>query len=229
MLQLTRASLVCTESPDSLDTMRRDFDEHHAIRVPRFLHPDLLAYVQRSVRQASFSERDDHEIAREACMADNTMLAMLCLIMNDSRLFDVIRRITGCAPIGYFNGRVYAFHADAGHYDRWHSDVSDDRRIGMSINLSEGAFEGGVFELRRAAADSAEWCAANTGPGDAILFRISDDLRHRVTPVAGAVPRVAYAGWFQGGTDLLTFLKTHAQSAENINESMQYTDPATTT
>jgi hypothetical protein len=228
MLQMTRASFVCTESPDALDALRRYFDDHHALRLEQFLHPDLLAFVQASVRQASFYERDDDDIAREACMADNAMLAMMCLIMNDGHLFSAIHRITGCAPIGYFNGRVYALHADAGHYDRWHSDMSDDRRIGISINLSEGAFSGGVFELRRVTAEAAEWSAANTGPGDAVLFRISDDLRHRVTPVTGPVPRIAYAGWFQGGMDLLTFLKTNVNNAENTNESMQYTDPAAT-
>jgi len=228
MLQLTRAAFVCTEPPDALDAMRRRFDEHHAIALPRFLDADVLAYVQSCLRDATFTDRDD-DVAREACMADNTMLAMMSLISNDGRLFDIIRRITGCAPIGYFTGRVYALHADAGHYDRWHSDSSDDRRIGMSINLSEREFQGGVFQIRRAAAEAAHWSIANTGPGDAILFRISDDLRHRVTAVVGPAPRVAYAGWFQGGMDLLTFLKKSADRTENTNDSMQYTDPAATT
>jgi hypothetical protein len=36
----------------------------------------------------------------------------------------------------------------------------------------------------------------NTGFGDAILFRISKDLEHRVTEVVGEVAKTAYAGWF---------------------------------
>lgn len=229
MLQLTRSRLVCTETPDSLSAMQRTFGEQHALRLPRFLDPDLLAYVHQSIRVASFYQRDHEDIAREACMVDNPMLAMMCLIMNDTRLFDVIHTITGCTPIGYFSGRIYAFAADANHFDQWHSDTVDDRRIGISINLTEGLFEGGVFELRRADADASHWSIANTGPGDAILFRIADDLLHRVTPVVGPVPRVAYAGWFQGRGDLLTLLKKTAEATDYAAESMQYTDPAVTT
>jgi hypothetical protein len=37
---------------------------------------------------------------------------------------------------------------------------------------------------------------ANTGAGDAVLFRIAERLEHRVTSLRGDVPRTAYAGWF---------------------------------
>jgi len=228
MLQLTRSRFICTETPESLSSLCRTFREQHAIHLPRFLDSNLLAYVHRSIRTASFYERDHEDIAREACMCDNPMLAMMCLIMNDPRVFAAIRGITGCAPIGYFNGRVYTFAADANHFDQWHSDTVDDRHIGISINLTEGVFEGGVFELRLAGAEASHWSIANTGPGDAVLFRIGDDLLHRVTPVVGPVSRVAYAGWFQGGGDLLSLLKKTLTVNENAAESMQYTDAATT-
>jgi hypothetical protein len=228
MLQVTRSPLVCTESPEALARMRRSFDEHHAIRLPRFLHPDLVALVQHAIRDTSFYDRVHDDIAREQCMSDNSTLAMLWLLMNDTRLFDVIQRITGCPPIGYFGGRVYLMSAAAGHYDRWHSDMSDGRLIGMSINLTDREFQGGAFELRRVSADSAEWSMANTGPGDVILFRIDHNLRHRVTPVVGSIPRVAFAGWFQQGPDLLTRLKTGADAPGGMVKSMQYTDPSAT-
>jgi hypothetical protein len=37
---------------------------------------------------------------------------------------------------------------------------------------------------------------ANTTPGDATLFRISDSLVHRVTSLTGSQPKTAFAGWF---------------------------------
>lgn len=209
--------------------MRRMFDEQHALRLPGFLDSDLLAYVHQSIRAASFYQRDHEDIAREACMSDNPMLAMMCLVMNDTRLFEVIRRVTGCASIRFFNGRIYAFAADANHFDQWHSDTVDERRIGISINMTDRLFDGGVFELRHADADVPHWSIANTGPGDAFLFRIGDDLLHRVTPVVGPVPRVAYAGWFQGRGDLLSLLKKTVTTTANAAESMQYTDAAATT
>jgi hypothetical protein len=138
-------------------------------------------------------------------MDPNAALGLLYLIANDRRLFEAIERITGCSAIGAFIGRVYLMRAGAGHYDRWHSDIDGARLIGMSVNLTEGEFRGGEFELRQA--DGIAWRLANTGPGDAILFRIADGLQHRVAGIEGDVARIAFAGWFQSGADLLSVLK----------------------
>jgi hypothetical protein len=40
----------------------------------------------------------------------------------------------------------------------------------------------------------------NLGLGDAILFRLSRGLQHRVTDVVGAHPKTAFAGWFRTDT-----------------------------
>jgi hypothetical protein len=213
MLQLTRAALVCTEPPEALDAMRRSFEAAHVIRLPRFVDPELLELVRQTVRRAHFSDREDEGFAREACMEHNSTLGLLFLVMNDPRLFDVIRRITGCAPIGSFAGRIYLMRAGEAHH-RWHSDVEGSRLIGISVNLTEREFAGGRFELRHAGATEAEWSAANAGGGDAILFRIADGLQHRVTDVEGDVPRVAFAGWFQSRPDFLAVLKRGAGRAE---------------
>lgn len=187
--------------------MRRCFDRSHAIRLSGFFDPELVEFVRLSVREGKFSDRADEGLAREQCMDPNAALGLLYLIANDGNLFDIIRRITGCGPIGSFIGRVYLMRAGAGHYDRWHSDMDGARLIGMSVNLTDGEFQGGKFELRQAGSDSVGWTVANTGPGDAILFRIADGLQHRVTGVEGDVARVAFAGWFQSGADLLSVLK----------------------
>ena len=214
MLQLTRAALVCTEPPDALDALRHSFDAAHAIRLPRFFDADLLEIVRQTVRDATFSDREDEGLAREQCMDQNSTLGMLLLILNDQRLFDVIRRITGCGPIGSFAGRVYLMRRGAGHYDRWHSDMDGARLIGISVNLTEREFQGGRFELRHAGASEAAWSMANDGPGDAVFFRIGDTLEHRVTEMEGEVARIAFAGWFQSQPDFLTVLKRGAEAAE---------------
>ena len=41
------------------------------------------------------------------------------------------------------------------------------------------------------------WPRAGTAPGDAVIFRIAEHLRHRVSPVTGGTHRVAFAGWFK--------------------------------
>ena len=84
----------------------------------------------------------------------------------------------------------------------------------MSVNLTESEFTGGVFELRNRTAEDLQWSIANTSPGDAIVFEISDNLRHRVTAVEGTVARVAYAGWFQSRPEFLALLKRTEDSVE---------------
>lgn len=202
---------MCTEAPESLAALRRAFDADRAIRLPGFFDARLLQMVRDAARPDVFALREDEGIAREECMDQrHSALAMLLLIMNDPRVFDLVRRITGCGPIGSFIGRIYQLRRGAGHYDRWHSDVDGARLIGISVNLSDGEFAGGHFELRHVDAAAAEWRVANVVAGDAVLFRIADSLRHRVTEVTGEVPRRAFAGWFQAYPDFLSVLKQDA-------------------
>jgi hypothetical protein len=67
----------------------------------------------------------------------------------------------------------------------------------MSVNLSPEIYGGGTLQLRNAHTRRVLREVANTGPGDAILFQIAPDLQHPVTAVTGAVPKSAFAGWFQ--------------------------------
>ena len=47
----------------------------------------------------------------------------------------------------------------------------------------------------------------NTGFGDALLFRISKQLKHRVQEVKGEIPKTAFAGWFLEIEDFLPNLR----------------------
>lgn len=103
---------------------------------------------------------------------------------------------------------MYRFIPNSGHHDTWHDDCSAGREVGMSINLSEKGYEGGIFELRERQSKRILLRMANTGLGDATLFRISSDLAHQVTEVTGETPKTAFAGWFQSGQpDLLGRLR----------------------
>lgn len=52
----------------------------------------------------------------------------------------------------------------------------------------------------------------NTGFGDALLFRISEKLTHRVQDVTGDNPKIAFAGWFLQGEDFLRNLREFTQT-----------------
>ena len=74
-------------------------------------------------------------------------------------------------------------------------------------------YTGGVFQLRRRGCAEILTETPNTGPGDAILFRIDDQFEHRITDVEGTVAKTAFAGWFVSEPDFVELLMRHATAA----------------
>ena len=83
----------------------------------------------------------------------------------------------------------------------------------MSVNLSGQPYGGGVFQLRRTADERLLGEVHNLGLGDAILFRLSPQLQHRVTDVTGEHPKTAFAGWFRPDTSYREALRSLSPSA----------------
>lgn len=84
------------------------------------------------------------------------------------------------------------------HYQTWHGDVAKGRLVGISVNLESDPTAAGGIEIRH---QGSTVHRAVPGFGDAVLFRIAPDLRHRGLPPAGAVPRCSFSGWFVAGKD----------------------------
>jgi hypothetical protein len=96
---------------------------------------------------------------------------------------------------------VYRMLPGPQHADSWHDDLKEGRMLAMSINLGDEGYVGGLLEIRDRASKHTLYRARNTGPGDALIFRLDPTLEHRVTGVEGNVPKTAYAGWFMPGPD----------------------------
>jgi hypothetical protein len=58
----------------------------------------------------------------------------------------------------------------------------------------------------------------NKGFGDAIVFRIGGNLEHRVAPVRGAVPKIAFAGWFRPSE--ASFHPAHRSQAAEVTRQL---------
>jgi 2OG-Fe(II) oxygenase superfamily len=192
---------VVRGSDDDFRAAQRVFAVQHSLRLEGFVDPDLFAALRRALDTAPFRDRTHEGIGTELCLSEGPLSAAMEFLWNAPVLAAAIDRITGCGPIGCFEGRVYRMLPAHGHYDSWHSDVGEDRRIAMSVNLSMDRYEGGVTEFRHAHEEHPFHRIANTGFGDAIIFRIDPSLRHQVTEVTGTVAKTAYAGWFRTSPD----------------------------
>lgn len=184
-----------------VDALRRTFDAQHCITLHGFIEPLLLAHIHRLSSAATFADCAHGDLATELRMEPGVCTGLLYFLVNDPDLFRLVEAIAGCGAIGSFVGRVYRRYPGV-HFDSWHGDRTDPRRlVGMSVNLSDAPYEGGTFEIRDVTTARPIASLPNVVPGDAILFRLDDDLEHRVTPVRGTTPKTAFAGWFFGGVE----------------------------
>lgn len=211
MVQLTRTGIAVSALAGGVEHLRRQFDRLHCILLPSLLEPGLLHVIQRHIDAAIFNPKTHEGIGTEICMTENQAAYTLRFLANDPQLFQLIRQITACGPIGCFAGRVYRMVPGSQHYDSWHDDMIEHRMIGMSINLSPEVYSGGVFQIRDRDSRQIIHEAANIGYGDGIIFRLSSQLQHRITEVACSVPKTAFAGWFQSEPDFHALLRKAPQ------------------
>ena len=196
---------------DELARLRDEFRRRHCLMIPRLLDPALADEIARLVEGSEFDRREHDGIGVEACMEVNATLAWLLLLANDERMLDVVQSITGCGPIGHFDGRVYRLEPSADHYDSWHDDLGDGRLVAMSVNLGRPSYKGGALEIRdRRTGATTQARSASTG--DALLFELGEHLEHRVLPVTGEAARTAFAGWYKAGPNFLSVLRSDAST-----------------
>lgn len=219
MIRLTRQGTICSESAQRLEELQAEFARRHYLRLPGLLDSELLDFVQRQIDAGEFQERVHEGIAsnKELCMSGNAAFGALLFVMNDEKLFQIMQQLTGCERIRCFAGRVYRVNPGQGHHDSWHNDIGEDRLVGMSINLSKGTYGGGVLQMRDRDSKEIVGEVDNVGAGDAIVFRLSPRLQHRITEVEGPTSKTAFAGWFRARPDFSSLLREFYQQSATSN------------
>ena len=200
MIQLARSGLVVDAGDAELASIADEFARCHVVRLPAFMSPDLLRLLSARLRDAAFRPRIEDGLEIEETLEDAGLTALCHFLLNDPRLLELVERITRSGPLSDFLGRVYrrrSARQPGEHYYDWHNDLTEGRRIGLSVNLSDGRYDGGNLQLRDQGSRAIIADVINASPGDAVLFRVSAELEHRVLPVVGATARTALAGWFR--------------------------------
>src|SRR5882724_834210 len=212
-IQIGKSGVVYSPLAEDLGALCAQFDHQHYLKIPELLGPELLDFVQLQIDQSEFYERVHEGIGsnKELCMSSNTAFAALQFLMNDQRLFQVIQTVTQCDQIGCFQGRVYRVNPGSGHHDSWHNDIGEHRLVGMSVNLSRELYSGGRLQIRDHVSGEIVSEVANAGIGDAVIFRLSDRLQHRITDVEGTASKTAFAGWFRAQPDFMSLLRKQSQ------------------
>jgi hypothetical protein len=209
VLTITRHGASFTPSQDAV----AEFARPHSLLLPELLEPDLLAFVQSSLSRAEFDVRVHEGIGAEHTVPPGPLTGVLELLLNDAGVLDAIETLTRCAPLRCFDGRISRLDGAAGDADSWHDDVTQDRRVALSLNLGAEPYDGGALLLRDRRTSRVVAERRNTGLGDAVIFRIAPYLEHVVTKVRGSVPRTAYVGWFRSSPDYRDLLRERLAGA----------------
>jgi hypothetical protein len=201
MIEISQKGFVVKER-DPINRWKEEFRQNHCVVLPRVLEKVLLKKIISDLETSFFSEKE-HVSNNETFATDlsvtgtNKSLHIIHLLLNNPGLFRVIEEITGCGPVKAYSGRIYRNMPGTEHRLDWHSDTEEPfRLVGISINLSSGTYEGGVFQIRKSDSGTILREVKCQDPGAAHIFRVSPHLEHRVTVTTGEVPRTAAAGWF---------------------------------
>jgi Coenzyme PQQ synthesis protein D (PqqD)/2OG-Fe(II) oxygenase superfamily len=216
---MTPRGIVVTAKPEDWQRIRTAFKRENYLRVPGFIEPGLVEVMRKCLQRAHFEESEYGAVGRDLALWNSPVVGALHLLMNDRALLDFIRRISGCGPIGSFTGRLYRMVARPGMDFGWHSDLKEnDLRVGvaMTINLGARPYRGGMLQMRRIDDDTTAEIP-NVGPGDGIIFRLAPDLRHRVTPVEGKVPKTAFTGWFMAAPNFAELRQEWLGGSNEVN------------
>jgi hypothetical protein len=197
VIQLTRGGALISTANDEVARLRTRFVREQCILLPGFIEPDLLRTIQQRIDVSEFRRFVSDGIAQDSTLVDPLTIHLLFFLTNDPPFLRIVREITACAEIDSFEGRVYRMDPALPDTDSWHDDMCENRMIGMSVNLSTTPFEGSRFQLRDRRSNQVLYEIANTGSGDAIVFRLAAHLQHRNTELTGSAPKTAFAGWFR--------------------------------
>ena len=197
MVKIHKSGVV--SNAEGMDKLRAEFEQSNCVCLSGLLDPELSSSVIRFMQHGIWKTYVEPGFYSEDDLEPGPADDLLQFVVNWPRFIEVVQEITGCGPFTWFQGRVYRLLPNSGHHDWWHTDFTDGRLVALSVILSPRGYQGGSFQMRKRLSERLIADIAGLGPGDAILFRISEELVHRVTEVRGQEPRTVFAGWFKNG------------------------------
>jgi hypothetical protein len=198
--RLTRQGAAISAGDADLAKLGASFERDHAVHLPGLFDPALVTFLRRQIEIDGFQTRVNNALPSaptDLGLNPGPASALIMLVMNDAPFLEFVRRLTGHSEIQSVSGKIHRRIPGAGHdEDAWHNDLIDGRIVAFTIDLSAEPYRGGLLQIREAPDGPIVYEFANTTAGDAVLFKLDQGLKHRVTAPEGR-PRTVCAGWFR--------------------------------
>lgn len=203
MLQISYDEI---REPDAaeLDALRAAFADRHYVHLRGFIERGFLDQLLARIQATEFVEDETSKIGCVEHCADPRVDHAMQYMINQPPILRTVSAIVD-RPVSLWIGRTVRRVPGRNHYSNWHNDATPPvawngrhyrRVVPLSLNLSTGRFQGGNLEMRTVPEHEVFADIENKGPGDALMFRIGEDLQHRVADVTGGTPRLVHVGWF---------------------------------
>lgn len=188
-----------TEIDQGPDPFTDFYRRHHALAFSGMIEPSFFARLLQLCNAAQFIVDAKTDIANRQSETPGIAGRSLALVLQRRNLMQWLESATGCEPLQSTFGRIVQISPGDAPRLNWHDDLPEDpsRRLGITINLSENAYEGGLFELREKKTGKILMRHRHEKLGSTLIFDVSEELEHRVWPVTGGGPRRIYTGWFR--------------------------------
>lgn len=199
-LQGMRLGTNETVLPDAA-VARRQFERFRGVAFESSLSPAFLQQVLKLCDTGTFIS-DVAQPGHREVEAPQRAGRALNLVLSRPPILRWLEEVTGSGPLREIAGRVVQTVPRPGDELRWHDDRPghdpvDDRRLALVINLGSRPFTGGQFELRPKGGELLLQ-HQHTVTGSMLVFRVREDLEHRVLPLTAGGPRRVFTGWAMG-------------------------------
>lgn len=187
------------DAPAMVARARATFADRHAIILPSAFEPAFLRTILAVCRRGPFVQEHIGKIGWRTIEEKDAAGAALRFALERPAFVRWLETISGGETLRRLAGVVAEIGAGTGQELGWHNDLQSgalDRRLAVTLHLSDADYDGGVFEMRDESSGRLLVREGALAPGSIMVFRIRDDLRHRVTPVTAGGPRRVFAGWF---------------------------------
>ncbi len=188
--------VASTESSEELASLRAEFERRQCVLLPGFVSDQLLRRIQGYVDGGVFSVSRHPGNRTERWMDRGEAVALLLMLINDPRLFRLVREITGCRPIGRFDGSIYRTLPGPESEEPWHGEIFGHAVVELTIDVSTRPPSGATLQTRDRPSGEILGTIGLTAPGDALLVQLAPSIQQRTTAVEGDCPRTVYAGRF---------------------------------
>ena len=161
------------------------------------IEPDLLASWMQVADNTPFRQVDLQGFGTRANDLSPATALPFCLALGRPAYMRWLERVMGCETISHIEGHIAQM--TPGHAIHWHRDAGlGIRRLAMVLNLTTEPYEGARFELRRKSTQQPMLAYHALTTGSLALFRVENDLQHRVSLMVSGGPRNSFAGWARG-------------------------------